>query len=586
VGSISALRGKTVRVKVPFVTRPTSTTESVRVAVGYHIPRGDDTPTTPVTLTATPTMVKPGATITATARADVPAYRANNLYMTLSRGACTVTSLEHTTRDGRTLNTDTVVSGGYDSKENWTLGEVGYWWSTSQRSLVWTLQAPSSSRVTTVSVTLRGDTSGTDTDSVVICVDGSAPSTPSGVKCTTHTANTWTNQRGFTVIWPASSDSGCAGMQGYGGGLASSCPKIISPNLGNTTTYSTTLPTSSGAKYYFAVKAFDKVANGSGTTCIGPFLLDTVAPASGTISINNGASSTTSLVVTLNNLGASESGSGLYRMRFSNNGSTWSSWQTYTSTRTGWDLSAYGGNTSGGTKRVYVQYRDQAGNTSGSYSDTITYTALGVSSVSPASGTLIGNDLVTVYGQGFASGIRVYFDGVAATSVSVASSTRLTCRTPRHLVWERVDVRVTLGSATDTLLNGYEYVGADIQASGDPQLGVLFPIVFNAPVDPSRSYVAAASFGKGPIPLPPHNDLRLTPDSLFYLTVANAIPTVFGGMRGTLNSSGQAKGTVVLPRITAIVGLNFYMAFVTLDASKPLGIRTVSNGKGFRISKD
>ena len=586
VGSISALRGKTVRVKVPFVTRPTSTTESVRVAVGYHIPRGDDTPTTTVDLTASPTMVKPGATITATARADVAAYRANNLYMTLSRGACTVTSLTHTTRDGRTLNTDTVVSGGYDSKENWTVGEAGFWWSASQRSLVWTLQAPSTSRVTTISATVRGDTSGSNTDSVVICVDGSVPSTPSNVKSTTHTPNTWSNQRAFTVNWAASSDTGCAGMAGYGAGLASSCPKIISRNLGNVTTYSTTLPSSSGATYYFAVKAYDKVGNGSGTTCVGPFLLDTTAPASGTISINNGASSTTSLVVTLNNLGASETGSGLYRMRFSNNGSTWSSWETYATSKTGWNLSAYGGNTSAGLKRTYVQYRDKAGNSSGSYSDTITYTVLDVTSVSPTSGTLIGDDLVTVYGQGFATGIRVYFDGVAATSVSVASSTRLTCRTPRHLVWERVDVRVTLGSATDTLLNGYEYVGANIQSSGDPQLGTLFPIVFSAPVDGSRSYVAAASFGKGPIPLPPHNDLRLTPDSLFYLTVANAIPTVFGGMRGTLNSGGQAKGTVVLPKIPAIVGLNFYMAFVTLDAGKPIGIRTVSEGKAFRISKD
>ncbi|HEY5541121.1 MAG TPA: hypothetical protein VIL41_06690, partial [Coriobacteriia bacterium] len=59
-------------------------------------------------------------------------------------------------------------------------------------------------------------------------------------------------------------------------------------------------------------------------------------------------------------------GSGVSQMRFSNDGSTWSSWQAY-STTASWTL------TSGdGTKTVYAQFKDNAGNaSSATISDTI-----------------------------------------------------------------------------------------------------------------------------------------------------------------------------------------------------------------------
>jgi hypothetical protein len=55
-------------------------------------------------------------------------------------------------------------------------------------------------------------------------------------------------------------------------------------------------------------------------------------------------------------------------MRFRNAGTTtWSSWQTY-STSKSWTLT-----TGAGTKTVYVQYRDRAGNISAAASDTIRF---------------------------------------------------------------------------------------------------------------------------------------------------------------------------------------------------------------------
>jgi len=584
ISSISALRGKKVRVKIPFLKKPTSSSEVVRVGVVYHIPRGDYTPSASVTVTASPTKVKPGATVTATATAALKDYRANNLYMYLASGSgFTATTLRHTTRDSRTLTTDTVVSSARDSKMNWTLGEAGYWWSTTHRRLTWTLRAPSSSGSRTIRAYARGDSTASTSGYTTVCVDGLAPNRPSNVRSTTHATGAWTNRRSFTANWTAASDNGCAGMMGYGLKMSSGCSSPTIRNLGNVTTYSTTLPASAGSNWYLNIRSYDQVGNASSSTCVGPYRIDTVAPTSGKISINSGASTTRSLTVTLSSLGATETGSGLYRMRFSGNGSTWSSWQTYATSRTGWNLASYGGGSIPGLKRVYVQYQDRAGNVSLAALDTITYSPLDITSVSPNRGTLIGEDTVTLTGAGFASGARVYFGGASAAAVKVYSSTRITCRTPRRLSGGSVDVQVVVGSVSDKLTRGYTYVGASVVASGDPRLATPYPVTFSAPVDGGRTYVGAASFGTGPLLLSPHNPLYLSPDILFFLTVKNQVPTLFRNLQGVLNASGQGVCTVILPNIPAIVGLRFYMAFVSLDASKPLGVRTVSSTRGFRI---
>ena len=74
-------------------------------------------------------------------------------------------------------------------------------------------------------------------------------------------------------------------------------------------------------------------------------------------------------------LSATDVGSGRYQMKFSNNGTKWTSWKTYKASYSSWNMtnSTYGGTTTKGTKRVYVQYKDKVGNISSKYSDTITY---------------------------------------------------------------------------------------------------------------------------------------------------------------------------------------------------------------------
>ena len=83
---------------------------------------------------------------------------------------------------------------------------------------------------------------------------------------------------------------------------------------------------------------------------------DTVTP-SGSVSINNGATSTRRAAVTLS-LSARDGGTGVKEMRFSNDGRTWSAWQPYATTKS-WTLLS-----GKGTRTVYAGFRDGAGNVS------------------------------------------------------------------------------------------------------------------------------------------------------------------------------------------------------------------------------
>jgi alpha-tubulin suppressor-like RCC1 family protein len=92
--------------------------------------------------------------------------------------------------------------------------------------------------------------------------------------------------------------------------------------------------------------------------------LDQAAPSTGTITINGGAANTNIQTVTLS-LSCSDTNSGCYHMRFSDDNSTWYLEEAL-ATETAYILPS--GN---GTKTVYVQFKDMAGNWSSSFSDSI-----------------------------------------------------------------------------------------------------------------------------------------------------------------------------------------------------------------------
>ena len=119
----------------------------------------------------------------------------------------------------------------------------------------------------------------------------------------------------------------------------------------------------------FTVKARDEAGNEDPTPATVSFFIDTVAPT-GAVTINGGATRTRSRSVTLTlTAGDPAPGSGVSAIRVSNTagGLSWAPWQPYAATSQ-WALT-WGS----GTKTVYAQYRDAAGNISAAAQDTITY---------------------------------------------------------------------------------------------------------------------------------------------------------------------------------------------------------------------
>ena len=104
-------------------------------------------------------------------------------------------------------------------------------------------------------------------------------------------------------------------------------------------------------------------------------------PPTGGVTINNDAQYTISTLVTLQAQASDDQGSGIYQMRFHNEGDDWGIWMNYRSTDVSWTLES-----GDGTKRVYVQFKDNAGNLSPVYSDEI------ILDTEPPSGTITINE--------------------------------------------------------------------------------------------------------------------------------------------------------------------------------------------------
>ncbi len=96
-----------------------------------------------------------------------------------------------------------------------------------------------------------------------------------------------------------------------------------------------------------------------------------------------------------------------------------------------------------------------------------------VSSVSPLGGALGGGTLVTITGSGFLTGAAVVLGGNPCSSVTVVSSTSITCTTAAHAAGA-VSVTVTnLDAQTNTLASAYTYQSAPVLTGVSPSAGAL-----------------------------------------------------------------------------------------------------------------
>jgi len=192
------------------------------------------------------------------------------------------------------------------------------------------------------------------------------------------TGGAWTNESSVKVVTSGLTCTGCGNFTspyieveakpvgtGFDGITGITIGAVDGSNVSTATL--TNLTVSTG--YHLQMRTKDAQGRVSGWTSYGTnaesvadFTVDQATPT-GTVSINTGAQYATSGSVTLTNTSSDTGGSGLAQMQFSNDGTTWSGWETYSATKA-WTLSA-----GDGAKTVYAQYKDNAGNISGQVQD-------------------------------------------------------------------------------------------------------------------------------------------------------------------------------------------------------------------------
>ena len=264
-------------------------------------------------------------------------------------------SYTNTTLVTLTLSADDAFSGvaqmSFSNDEtNWSD------WEVHRTGRSWTLTPGDGTK--TVYVRYKDNAGNIATYSDTIILDATPPSS------TVEALAAYQANTSFMVFWSGS--DALAGLASYDVQFKDGTGVSWEDWQVGTIATSTAFVGEEGHTYYLQSRARDNAGNveaypgGDGDTHT---TVDVTSP-SGSVLVNNGAVDTTSTDVILKP-SASDSVSGVSQMSFSNDGSSWSNWEDY-STSKSWSLT--GGD---GLKTAYVRYRDNAGNISSVYTDTI-----------------------------------------------------------------------------------------------------------------------------------------------------------------------------------------------------------------------
>ena|GEM_PF-922255 len=185
------------------------------------------------------------------------------------------------------------------------------------------------------------------------------------------TGGAWTNESSVKIVTSGLTCTGCGNFTSpyieveakpvgtaFDGTAGITVGAVDGSNVSTATLTNLTV----GTGYHLQMRTKDAQGRVSGWTSYGTnaesaadVTADQGVPT-GTVSINSAAQYAASSSVTLTNNTTDTGGSGLGQMHFSNDGMTWSGWEPYSATKA-WTLSS-----GDGSKKVYAQYKDNAGN--------------------------------------------------------------------------------------------------------------------------------------------------------------------------------------------------------------------------------
>jgi chitodextrinase len=227
------------------------------------------------------------------------------------------------------------------------------------------------------------------TTAFALTVSAGGDTAPPAVALSAPAASALVRGMAVTVSATAVDAGGVAGVQFLLDGANLGAEDSVSPYsiAWNTTT-------AADGPHLLSARARDAAGN-TAATATRTVTVDNALP-SGTVVINGGAAATSSQNATLG-LSASDATSGVTQMRFSSTGTSYSAAETYATTKA-WTLTA-----GAGTKTVYAQFKDAAGNWSLAATSQVEYgPTAAYGTLSPLDPTLVTSHAVTL--GGLASG--------------------------------------------------------------------------------------------------------------------------------------------------------------------------------------
>lgn len=196
-------------------------------------------------------------------------------------------------------------------------------------------------------------------------LDSDNPTDPTSLTSSSHIAGALSNDNTVEIAFSGAADA-ISGIGGYSISWSQTASETPSKavNLAAGAGNVTSSPLADGV-WWFNLRTKDTAGNWTSTLHLGPFMIDATAPG-GTITVNAAAANTNNGAVVLGLTADDGAGSGLDKMRFSNDGTNWSAWQSFAATSP-WSITA-----GDGPKRVYAQFKDVAGGVSAAVHDDIT----------------------------------------------------------------------------------------------------------------------------------------------------------------------------------------------------------------------